>query len=221
MQLNAKTNTMKFLQIHQEFAKVKNNLVEVSMIDKLSNDLVIGLVVSKLPDMVSKTRGITYKEVNMIQDPKPKLLDVFSKYMDMERRIQKDLSKLEAETIPASKVKAIGTDSTKPEGVCWKCLKPGHNQHSCPTTLTNYWGLGGSQTKGKQNAGKVNMLSSTKPVPCPSCKGLYEFSKDGNVLYKTRLSSCQDWQNMGPEERSCILVGAYRCSLCTDFTGGQ
>ena len=45
--------------------------------------------------------------------------------------------------------------------------------------------------EGKQNTGKVKMLSSTKPDPCGACKGFHEFSKDGNVLYKTRLSSCQ------------------------------
>ena len=117
MHLNAKTDALKFLQMHQEFTKVKNDLVKVSMIDELSNASVIRLVVSKLPDKASKTRWITYKEVNMIQNPKPKLLDMFTEYMDMERRIQKDLSKLEAETIPASKVKVIGTDSTKPEVV--------------------------------------------------------------------------------------------------------
>ena len=55
MQLDAKKDMMKFLQMHQEFAKVKNDLVEVVMINKLSNASVIGSVVSKLPAKVSKT----------------------------------------------------------------------------------------------------------------------------------------------------------------------
>ena len=49
LKIAAKGKAAKFLELHQIFKRVKNNLTEVGRVADLSNATVLGLVTEKLP----------------------------------------------------------------------------------------------------------------------------------------------------------------------------
>ena len=60
MKIIAKYEAARFLEMHQVFNQVKNDLTEVGKIGDLSNAAVLGMIAEKLPSDPCKTRWIRY-----------------------------------------------------------------------------------------------------------------------------------------------------------------
>ena len=57
------------------------------------------------------------------------------------------------------------------------------------------------------------------PKACPAYNGQHSFQDDGEVLYRTRLSSCPTFCNLGAGDRANIIQSAGGCQLCLNWTG--
>ena len=61
-----------------------------------------------------------------------------------------------------------------------------------------------------------------KPKECPACNNQHTFTgQDGTMLYKTRLSVCDDFKALSVDDRVALVEGAGGCALCLDWTGSH
>ena len=56
----------------------------------------------------------------------------------------------------------------------------------------------------------------TRAKVCPACTGQHSFSNKGDLLYRNRLSSCPDFNNLGPVKRAHLIQSAKGCQLRLD-----
>ena len=66
---------------------------------------------------------------------------------------------------------------------------------------------------------RAHASMKAKPKVCPACNGQHSFSDKGGLLYRTQLSFCPDFNDLGPFERAHLLQSAKGCQLCLDWTG--
>ena len=78
LKINQKGEAAWLLELHRIFKRVKNNLIEVGKVADLSNDMLLGLILEKLPSDPAKTRWVKYQTSEERKRPDVPLIDLFS-----------------------------------------------------------------------------------------------------------------------------------------------
>ena len=195
----AKTEDAKFAELYRVWQQVLADLVEVGRADILDHEPTLSKFGSRLPSNASRTKYVELR-MEMLAEEEPKTeLTIMTTFLQQERRKQKHLGRLEGKTQePQAPTLKAGTK-------CFNCNKEGHRSSECPEK---------SKSVRKSHAS----VRVTQKV-CPAC--IYQHSFPRNTLYRTRLSSCPTFVNLGPVEQANIIQAAAGCALCLDWTGSH
>ena len=227
----AKTESAKFKELCREFTKVYNDLKQVGELSALDHKPTLCNVAAMLPssdskknysrmrlDLMAKNKVDRAVENNTVGEITE--LEIMIKFMESERELQDHFEQL---CFNESEVKGGGGSGDRnansgrtPKGNCFKCDKPGHRAVDCRGG-GSWQGSGGGVRGARFNA---NM--KLKPKDCPACNSQHTLTgQDGTMLYKTRLSVCDDFKALSVDERVAVVEGAGGCALCLDWTGSH
>lgn len=89
-------------------------------------------------------------------------------FLDMERRVQKKLQKVELDT---KGQELNGKGDKQEDRVCHKCQKKGHLAKNCTVNPKK-------SEDQKKSSHMLNMLLKTAGKPCPACDQQHTFKRD-------------------------------------------
>ena len=211
----ATNNSLKFLEMHNEWVKVYNDLEQVGKLSVPDHEPTLCTLAKQLPSEDSKMRYTQLRLLRMAdndravaraaegEEPVGVLspLDIMNEFMRSERKIQVSYEQLLS---PEEVVKAKKVVDRK-EDVCFTCGEQGHVARKCPTSTSS--------------ARSLYTSLDVKPIPCPACKGQHPFkNKWGHDAWKTRLSACDEFNAMSVPERADLIEKCGGCALCLDWT---
>ena len=205
----AKTESQRFTELHRKWQEVYSDLTEIDKVKVLDHEPTLAKIGQKLPSNTSRGEYVKFR-LNGKRNGKSEL-DIMTQFMSSERERQKAWERLET---PAARTEPSDESRSK----CFNCGNKGHRAVQCPTKKSDTRsGSGGMPTP---KSGKSHANLKTAPKPCPACKEQHTFTNaQGEVLYRTRLSSCLNFTNMSPADRANLLQGVNGCALCLDWTG--
>ena len=218
----ATNNSLKFLEMHNEWVKVYNDLEQVNKLSVLDHEPTLCTLAKQLPSEDSKMR---YTQLRLLRaednkraearaadgaDPVGILspLDIMNEFMRSERKLQVSYEQLlNLEEVTKAK-KVVGRRESEPKSpdACGDCGRRGHEISDCPETADIL-------------SRRSHVSLSVMPSPCPACGGQHPFEdRRGERMYKTRLSACDAFYNMSVPERAAVVEKAEGCALCLDWT---
>ena len=228
----ARTEPAKLKELHMEFIKVLSDLKQVGELAALDHKPTLRRVAMMLPSADSQKnynrmrrelmarntaeRAVENSTVAVISE-----LDIMIKFMEAERELQDDFAQLNLKAeVKRDRNSDGGGNSGVPSnrerggaktwGNCFRCDQPGHKAVDCEEQ-------GSSWSNASAHA---NMR--LRPKDCPVCNGQHTCTgQGGELLYRTRLSSCEEFRAYGVIERGSIIEQAGGCSLCLDWTGSH
>ena len=215
----AKTESAKFKEICREFTKVYNDLKQVGELSALDHKPTLCNVAAMLPSSDSK-KSYSRMRLNLIAKNKADRavvdsrvaeiseLEIMMKFMESERELLDQFEQLCCDEVEVKRSQTTEERNWERvlRGNCYKCDQPGHRAADCTA-------------KGSSLA---NANMKLKPKDCPACEGQHTFTgQDGALLYRTRLSSCEEFRALGVNVRAEIVEESGGCSLCLDWTGSH
>ena len=144
----------------------------------------------------------------MLDEAEPKSeLSIMTTFLAQERKRQKHLGRLEGKTEEPQ-----APTPAKVGRKCFDCKKEGHVAVDCPEK--------GESDKKTTPASRSHASMRIALKVCPACNSQHTSPGDrGETLYRTRLSSCPTFTNLGAAERAGVIQKAGGCTLCLDWTG--
>jgi hypothetical protein len=230
------TNHAKFQELTAAWSQAVNDMTELKCLEQLNQYAIIQKVVRNLPTDAMKSRYVEQRIAKLKSnkemssgDDKARFteLQVFTDFMKGERKQQEFLKMLnpsKEETEPRrtertrSRERRRSPDRRRERSACYKC--GGHHRAAeCTASGSQKPAKRSHKTKRVANA---NML--IKPKDCPACKDqhpLHSKDKDGQTLYRTRLSVCLAFINMSVAARAALVEDVKGCAVCLDWTGSH
>ena len=131
--------------------------------------------------------------LEMLQESPPNTeLQIMSTFLLQERKRHKCLGRLEGKTEEPQTPAKAGTK-------CYAGNKEGHRFFKCPD----------KSKSGKKTTARAHASMKVVPKVCPACHAQHSFKDDkGETLYRTRLSSCPTFCNLGAGDRANLVQSA-------------
>ena len=201
----ARTEDAKFTELYRVWQQVNAEFSEMGKVSVLNHEPTLSKFASRLPSQASRLKCVELR-LERQEEAEPKSeLGIMTAFLAQERNRQKHLVRL-----VVKKEEPQALTPGKAARRCFDCKKVGHVSGECPE----------KGRSGKKTTLVNRSHASMKIVPkvCPACNSQHSFDYEGETLYRTRLSSCPNFTNLGPAERACMIQTAGGCALCLDWT---
>ena len=192
---SGKTSAHKFISLFRKYTQVKNDLVEFGRLRDLDNLPVIKALTMKFPDISIKKSYADYRMGQKRIDENVSEFDVLDEFTKWEKNVQQDILKMDPQENDSKSADSKNKDA---DIKCLKCGEMGHRRANCKGSS--------SRSGGSGDGARVNLLATQPGKPCPACQSQHTLvSKNGETLYKSRLSSCTTWRNMSLQDRALLV----------------